>query len=703
MQPKFPIAFFILLLLGSTSPAQAYIGPGAGFAVISSFLIIFATVILAFLALFIWPFRKVILFLKTHKSKKARNVKRAIIVGLDGLDPQLARQYIEDGHLPNFQALSQHGSFRSLETTLPSISPVAWSSFATGVNPGKHRIFDFYTRNTSNYLPELSSVKIASIRKRIKFWPKKWTPHQSCAVFLRKSTSFWKILGERGIFSSVIRVPISFPPEKFYGCGLSAMCTPDVRGTQGAFTFFSAKEIEKKDHTEGVFVKLHVEGNRFTGKIPGPSTNAEDSGVSATIPFSGEIKNDELVLRIDDIRIPLKKGVYSPWIKLRFRMGRLKKISGIARFLASEISDEPEIYMTPVNIDPEAPFLPISHPFSYCVSLAKINGSFSTLGLSEDTWALNERLIDEDAFLKQAYDIFEERKTQLFDAIEKNQDGFITAVFDTTDRIQHMFFRYLDEKHPANKGKDFLKHRDAIRQLYQRMDEFLGEVVGLLHDGDLLMVMSDHGFKPFFWGVNLNTWLWQNGYLKLKVQAPTDSIWYSDVDWTKTVAFAYGLTGIFLNLKGREKSGIVAPGKEKLSLQREISEKLMALGPPNGGKKPIRNAYLSQDSLKGPYVREAPDILVGYESGYRVSWNSAVGKITDSVFEENTKSWSGDHGIDPKLVPGVLFCNWKITEKNPSIVDIAPTILYQFGIAKPKYQDGKILDLRKPIGELNPN
>ncbi len=480
------------------------------------------------------------------------------------------------------------------------------------------------------------------------------------------------------------------------------MCTPDIRGTQGAFTFFSAKKREKKDHTEGAFVTLHVKGNRFTGEIPGPSTNAEESVASSKVPFYGEIKENQLVLHVDDMQVALKKCVYSPWIKLRFKIGRLKNVYGIARFLATDISDEPEIYMTPINIDPEVPSLPISYPFSYCVSLAKINGSFSTLGLAEDTWALNERLIDEDAFLKQAYDIFEERKTQFFDAIEKNKDGFIITVFDTTDRIQHMFFRYLDKKHPANKGKDFRKHKDAIRQLYERMDDFLGEVVGLLNDGDMLMVMSDHGFKPFFWGVNLNSWLWQNGYLKLKVPVPTESIWYSDVDWTKTVAFAYGLTGIFLNLKGREKSGIVSSGKEKLSLQREIGEKLLALSQPDGGKKPIRKIYFSQDALKGPYVSEAPDILVGYESGFRVSWNSAVGKITNSIFEENNKSWSGDHGIDPKLVPGVLFCNWKIAEKNPAIVDIAPTILHQFGIAKPKYQDGKVLDLKQNCGESKP-
>jgi predicted AlkP superfamily phosphohydrolase/phosphomutase len=682
------------------SYAHAYIGPGAGFAVVSSFFIVFLTGIVAFLAIITWPFRAFLLYFKRRKLFKKRKTKRIVVIGLDGFDPVLVKKFMRNGNLPNFKKLSQKGTFRPLRTTFPSISPVAWSTFATGVNPGKHRIFDFYTRDPNNYLPVLSSARITSSEKFIKIGPIKIPLKKINTELLRKSTSFWKLLGKYGIFSSVIRVPISFPPEKFFGCCLSAMCTPDVRGTQGAFTFFSGKKKHEKknDVLDGVVIPLKMNGNCFTTKVPGPSISTNGSNKQLYLPLQGEIniQSRELALKIGDESIQLKEGAYSPWVRLEFKAGVRKRISGIARFLATDVSSEPDIYMTPINIDPEKPFLPVSHPFSYCISLSKINGSFSTLGLAEDTWALNERLIDEKAFLKQAYDIFEERKHHLFDALEKNKDGFITMVFDTTDRIQHMFFRYLDENHPANHDKDTEEFKDSIEILYNKMDLLLGEVQNVLQKDDLLMVISDHGFKQFKWGINLNSWLWKEGYLVLKNDTTSEGIWFADVDWRKTKAFAYGLAGIFLNVKGRERYGLVKPGKERVALQKEIKERLQMLVDGKNGHSPIRNIYLAQEIFKGPYVNDAPDLLVGYSEGYRASWNSAVGKITEDIIEENTKSWSGDHSIDPYLVPGVFFSNWKMEEENPSLTDIAPTILNLFGVDKQKYHDGTILSLTPP-------
>lgn len=700
MQYKLTLFLLILTNLCFLSCAHAYIGPGAGFAVVSSFLIVFLTGILAFLAIFTWPFRGLIHYIRQRKLSKNRKVKRVIVIGLDGFDPDLVKKFMKSGNLPNFKELTEQGTFRPLRTTFPSISPVAWSTFATGVNPGKHRIFDFYTRDPKTYLPVLSSVRITSDRKSKKFGPIKIPFQKTTTELLRKSTSFWKLLGKYGIFSSVIRVPISFPPEKFYGCCLSAMCTPDVRGTQGAFTFFSGKKTHKKenDALEGLVIPIETTDNHFVSKIPGPSIRNNGTNLSLAIPMEGEINHrlKELKLKIGNERLTLKEGVYSPWVRLEFKTGLRHRIMGIARFLATDISSEPDIYMTPINIDPEKPSLPVSHPFSYCVSLSKINGAFSTLGLAEDTWALNERLIDEAAFLKQAYDIFEERKKHLFDALKKNTDGFITMVFDTTDRIQHMFFRYLDGDHPANRDKDTEQFKDSIEVLYRKMDELLGEVRKVLHKDDLIMVISDHGFKQFKWGINLNSWLWREGYLVLKNGTRPGGLWFSDVDWERTKAFAYGLAGIFLNVAGREKHGFIKSGKERVALQKEIKEGLQMLVDAKNGRLPIRNVYLAQEIFKGPYVNDAPDLLVGYKPGYRASWNSAVGKITEDIIEENTKSWSGDHSIDPHLVPGVFFSNWKMEENTPALTDIAPTILSLFGVEKQKYHDGQVLSLSPP-------
>jgi predicted AlkP superfamily phosphohydrolase/phosphomutase len=680
------------------SPALAYIGPGAGFAAVSSFLILFITGLIAFLTLLLWPFRAVLLWRKRRKFQKFRQVRRIVVVGLDGLDPVLTTQFMNQGLLPNFQTLKAEGSFRPLQTTCPAISPVAWSTFATGVNPGKHRIFDFFTRNPQNYLPVLSSTEIATSTKQIKIGPLKFPWRRTSVKFLRKSMSFWKILGEMGVFSSILRVPITFPPEKFYGTCLSGMCVPDLRGTQGSFTFLTIQNGHSPDTgVEGTVLLLTLRDNRFETRIPGPPVGGHDVNQPVWLPISGkvDVANNTVFLHVGRHTLQLVQGDYSPWVLLEFKAGLRKRIAGIARFLVTAINPHLQIYMTPIHIDPEHPALPISHPFYFSMSLAKLYGSFATLGLAEDTWALNERILDEGAFLKQAYDIYEERKTHFFDSLKKNQDGLVVSVFDTPDRIQHTFFRYLDADHPANKDKDTEQYHDVIAQLYQKMDALIGEVRSKLGKDEVLLVVSDHGFTTFKWGVNLNTWLWQEGYLVLKDGAEPGHEWFAGVDWSRTRAFAYGLAGIFLNVQGRERDGIVASGEERLALQEELKHKLEAIVDGQNGFQPIRRCILAQEVLKGPYVNDAPDLFVGYQIGYRASWNSAVGKITERVIEENTKSWSGDHSIDPELVPGVFFSNWRLTDETPALGDIAPTILALFGSGRQSFHDGKVLNLAK--------
>ena len=262
-----------------------------------------------------------------------------------------------------------------------------------------------------------------------------------------------------------------------------------------------------------------------------------------------------------------------------------------------------------------------------------------------------------------------------------------------------MIYRYLTPEHPSNRDKDTTQFKDSIDQLYQKMDGLIGEVQEALNEDDLLFVISDHGFKPFKWGVNLNSWLRKEGYLALKDDTKLGSEWFAGVDWPKTRAYALGLTGIFLNVQGRERYGVVKPGEERRALQNEIRQKLEALWDIENKLKPIRRVILSQEALNGPYVNEAPDLLVGYEEGYRASWNSALGKTTEHVIEENDRTWSGDHSIDPDLVPGVFFSNWRLEDKTPAIEDLAPTILDMFGLERSGFQDGKILNVYPSNGK----
>jgi predicted AlkP superfamily phosphohydrolase/phosphomutase len=276
--------------------------------------------------------------------------------------------------------------------------------------------------------------------------------------------------------------------------------------------------------------------------------------------------------------------------------------------------------------------------------------------------------------------------------LDKTRRGFVTVVFDTSDRISHMFYRYLDPTHPANAGKDVERHKDVMPRMYAKMDELVGELRAKLGDDKdtVLMVISDHGFTNFRRGVNLNTWLKDEGYLVLKEGHETSPDWFAQVDWGKTRAFTLGLTGVFLNRKGREAHGIVEK-QDVPALAAELKRKLEALRDPADGQPVVKEVFLTHEIHKGPYADLAPELLIGYHKGFRHSWDCATGAVSKAVFTDNTKSWSGDHCVDPRLVPGVFFCNRRIATEEPRLIDLAPTVLDLFGVPVPPYMQGRAL------------
>lgn len=669
----------------TAAPGAAYIGPGVGFAAAGSMLVLIGTFFLAFGIVLLWPLKAVVR-LAIRRNPNKPKVKRCIVVGLDGFDPGLARKFSEEGLMPNFKKLADEGCFTELATAYPSISPVAWSSYATGVDASRHNIYDFLTRDPCNYMPELSSADIQTLPKTLNLGFAK-IPLGEKAAFKsnQKSQPFWKLLGESNVWSSIVRVPITFPPPKFKnGTLLSGMCVPDIQGTQGSFSFYSTKTRPAGEHIGGQQYQVRRRGNVVESKLTGPAGKDKHP---MKCPFKAEFDDAarKVTFTVGDDSATVGFREYTPWMVVPF-----DGVQGITRlYVQTWDENDVEIYCTPINIDPGSPAMPISHPFVYSIYLAKLQGPYATLGLAEDTWALNERVVDEEAFLKQAWLIFEERKKQLWDVVDKTKKGFVTVVFDTTDRISHMFYRYLDPDHPANEGKDVEKYKDTIRDVYMRMDDFLVEIrekVG--NDPDtVLMVISDHGFCNFTRCANLNSWLRDEGYLHLK-EGSTSKDWFQNVDWSKTKAFTLGLTGIFINRKGREAQGIVEEGPEMDALCAEIKQKLEALEDPKNGNSVVSEAFLTKKIHDGPYADMAPEILVGYERGYRHSWDCATGCVSEEVFTDNTKSWSGDHCVDPRLVPGVFWCNRKINTEDPNILDIAPTALDLFGLPIPKYMQG---------------
>jgi len=665
------------------TPVFAYIGPGAGFAFLGSFLSLAISFLLTALALLLWPFRAARAALRRRLSKRRQKIGRIIFLGLDGLDPRLTERYMAEGKLPNFSRLAAQGSFHRLRTTFPALSPVAWSTFATGVSPAKHNIFDFLNRSLKTYIPELASSKVRPAVKVLQLGRLRLPLSRPTVEMRRKSESFWKILGKHSIGCTILRVPITFPPEEFEGRLLSAMCTPDLRGTQGSFTLFSTRS-ERGETEGGARCILRRSGDALEGSLEGPENELLEGAGTLAVPFRLVLNPDgnSATLKIAGETYVLKPGEYTPWLRLAFDALPGVRIHGIARFLLTETTPEVSLYCTPIQIDPEAPALPISHPAYYSAYLAKLLGSFATVGMAEDTWALNEGAIDEAEFLTQAYSIMAEREAMFDHALAHTKRGVVACVFDTSDRVQHMFYRHLGpEGDPRWSG--------VIEDLYQRMDRLLGKAMEYIDEETILFALSDHGFCAFRRAVNLNSWLHRNGYLALTGDATESGKYFQGVDWSRTRAYCLGLSGLYLNIKGRESCGTVAPGAEADALKRELVAKLSGLRDDECNETAIRQAYATSGLYKGPYLGAAPDLIIGYNEGYRTSWDAAVGKVTPLVIEDNPKAWSGDHCVDPVLVPGVLFCNRKITSEDPGIEDMAATALDLFGIDRPAWMDGR--------------
>jgi predicted AlkP superfamily phosphohydrolase/phosphomutase len=685
-----PLVSFVLVLV-IASQAQAYIGPGAGFAVVGSFLVMFTALLSGLLAIFTWPVRYIIRAIRGRRAFARSRVKKFVVLGLDGMDYTLTEKFLAEGKLPNLAELRDKGCFKPLATTIPSMSPVAWSSFQTGVNPGKHNIFDFLTRDKHTYMPKLSSVDIKGPRRKISLGKYQLPLGKADIRLMRKGKPFWKTLGEHGIFSSVIRVPITFPPERFHGVQLSGMCVPDLRGTQGMFSVYTSSAEAAAEHTGGETIIVIKEGNTIKADLIGSENPMRKDGAVLRCPFVVAIRNKSRAdLKINGDIYTLEQDKYTDWIKVRFKAAPGIKVSGICKFLLQSTEPEFCLYVTPINIDPEKPVMPIAYPAVYSTYLAKRQGPFATLGLAEDSWALNEKVLVDESFLEQCIGMDVEREKMFFDSLEKVRHGLCVCVFDGTDRIQHTFWRYIDADHPAHTDEG--RQRDVIEQLYKRMDVLVGKTMKKCAGRDtILMIISDHGFNSFRYGVDLNRWLEENGFLKVKPDM-RDKKHLAAIDWTQTRAFAIGLSGIFLNLKGREAQGIVDPGAEAEKLRDEIAEKLTRITDPDrNNQAAVKQVYNALKIYTGPYKDQSPDLLVGFNKGYRASWETAIGQVTDKIFHDNTKAWSGDHCMDHSVVPGVLFCNRPIAAEKPRLMDIGPTVLDMFGVDVPAYMDGKPL------------
>ena len=629
--------------------------------------------------------------------------KKVIVIGMDGMDPGLCERLMNAGLMPNFDRLRRAGGYRKLGTSTPPQSPVAWANFINGAGPGSHGIFDFIHRNpqkqcapfyaAAQTVPGQGYWEIGKHRVQLDSWPFNHKPSET--LLRRQGVAFWDYLDKEGIDSVFYDLPSNYPPSPSkYGhhrC-LSGMGTPDMLGTYGTYQHFSEDgPIRTKDEGGGKRSVIFFENETSKPSLTliGPPDVFLKKAKPTTIEFvvHRDKQAKAAVIEIQDHKILLKEGQWSRWCKLKFELskpGPNESINAICRFYLQEVAPNFRLYVSPINVDPSEPALRISEPQGFVEEISQKLGLFYTTGFQEDHKALSNKIFTDAEFAAQADYVLQERLNLLEYALENYDDGLLFFYFSSTDVQSHMFWWDSNEKHPtrsAEKAKEYFNH---IKKLYQKMDVVLGGILKKYGDKATIIVMSDHGFANFKRQFSLNTWLRENGY----IQPSNSTSILSDVDWSETRAYGLGINGLYLNLAGRERDGIVAAGEEREALLEELVSKLEAVRDVDG-KPVVRKVYRKDKIYSGPDTYMAPDLIVGYYRGYRISWGSILGGMNEEVLSDNDSTWSADHCIDPEEVPGVIFSNRPIVAKSPSLIDVAPSILKELGLDIPVSMQGK--------------
>ena len=631
--------------------------------------------------------------------------KQVVVLGFDGCDPTLAAKWMAEGKLPNLQKLAEQGSFQTLGTTNPPESPVAWAAFATGLNPGGTDIFDFLKRDPKTYLPELALVG----RQKPKFLFHLIPIKGPKVTNLRDGVPFYKSVADAGYKTTVLRMPLEFPPTNLPGGKLLAgLSVPDVRGTWGTFFYFGS-ELTPWDvgDTEfgGKLVRLELDGNTAKSSVEGPADPTSDSFDRVSIPIQFDVAPDKgaVTIQMDGQNETVQEKHWSRWFHAKFRINAFLSVSAISRFYVLQASPDLRVYMSPLNIDPESPVLPVSSPDDYSGELAKKHGLYKTLGWWHDTWALNEEKIDEGVFLQDLFQTSDKLEEMTLDELKNDPPSLLVSIFTSTDSASHMFFRLMDPKHPRYDPELAAKYGDAILRVYERMDKVVGEVQAAMKPGATLIIVSDHGFHSWRKGFNTNTWLVKNGYMTLKNPNAEEKTYnldqlfgqgsfFPNVDWEHTQAYAVGLGQIYLNERGREAHGIINPGEDADKVAEEIKGKLLAFRDPDTNEPVLEDVYLGKEIFHGAHMADAPDLQLNFFPGYRTSWQTSLGAIPAGIVVANMKKWSGDHcASDPKDTGGIFFSTRQLESSGPSIMDIAPTVLDLLDVKPAPAYDGHSL------------
>jgi predicted AlkP superfamily phosphohydrolase/phosphomutase len=649
---------------------------------------------------------------------------KLVILGLSGLDPELTERWMGEGKLPHLAALAAEGGFHRLETSHDADTPTAWASFATGMHAGKHNIFGSLTREPDSYRPVSGLLR----REPPRFLFDTVPVARERLAGERAETSFWVTAGHAGIRSTILAVPLTFPPETVpNGTLLSGQPLPDVRGTAGSYAYFASDlEPDEEGPTPfgGHLTRLVFEGREARAALLGPpnpnvrqqlrelqaraDTAETDEAARATletladerVPFTVTWNHEARTanVNIQGQTVHLNEQQWSRWVELDFRINPFVRVRGMTQLYLEAAGEAVRLYAAPIHWHPASPPADMSAPPSFARDLFERLGPYRTLGWAEATWALQDERIDEQTFLDDLHRAFDDRTAIILNRVDARDWQLLVGVVETADRAQHMLWRLIDTGHPMYDAGLAGRFGGAIEHVYRRLDEFVGDVRARLDEGTAVLVLSDHGSHSFRHAVDLNAWLADEGYLALRPpEVPASEgtggrRFPDEVDWPRTRAYALGFGQIYANLRGREVIGTVAAGQEHDALLEGIASGLLALTDPQTQTRVVRTVRHHTELFHGPYADRGPDLLVGLAPGYRVSWETALGGIAAAVIAPNRRKWSGDHaGIDTGMPPGVLIMNRPAVRQHPHLVDIAPTVLKFFGLPVPDGLDGEAI------------
>jgi predicted AlkP superfamily phosphohydrolase/phosphomutase len=572
---------------------------------------------------------------------------QTLILGFDAFDPNMFEQLSAQGRLPHLTRYAEQNGYARFSVANPPQSEVSWTSIATGMNPGGHGIFDFVHRDPANYGLYVSLLPT----KRGPFGTQFSPPYQARTIFEQAT--------HQGFPATVLWWPATFParPESPVRT-VPGLGTPDIHGRLGVGTLYSTNPEPPREGQKTPQETLHLCGkNQYKGQLKGPLQQKRARQEAASLELQLALQDEQSArLTLGRQSVDLKIGRWSPILELTFQMGLFVKVRVLTRVILTRVQPDVQLYFLPLQLHPLHSPWRYGTPKSFLKELWGACGPFLTLGWPQDTTGLEDGCITDDQFLDLCESIFAVRQQILLHQLERFHEGILAAVFDTLDRVQHMFWR---------------DRPDIVEKWYVKLDTLVGQVEQRLatpgRARTKLLIVSDHGFADFDHKVHLNRWLVDHGYLFTKQGEQGNSL--QAVDWSQSKAYAIGLNSLYLNLAQREGQGSVQ-ANDVAALTDRLRTELMAWQGPNGSSV-VQHVWRGDEAFNGPYTSYGPDLVVGYGPGYRGSAQTGLGRWEQSCVERNQDHWGADHCIDPRVVPGVLFSEHDLrNHPHPSYLDI---------------------------------